>query len=95
MQVQITVPDEFPGDVMGDLNGRRARVQGRKPVGGYTTIEAQVPQAEMLRYATELRSMTQGRGIYSMVFSHYEEVPAHAAQKVIEERKKELAQARG
>ena len=94
MQVQITVPDEFTGDVMGDLNGRRARVQGMNPVGGYTTIEAQVPQAEMLRYATELRSMTQGRGIYSMVFSHYEEVPAHAAQKVIDDRKKELAEAR-
>jgi elongation factor G len=89
MQVQITVPDEFTGDVMGDLNGRRARVQGMNPAGGYTTIEAQVPQAEMLRYATELRSMTQGRGIYSMQFSHYEEVPPHAAQKVIEERKKE------
>jgi elongation factor G len=88
MQVQITVPDEFTGDVMGDLNGRRARVQGMNPAGGYTTIEAQVPQAEMLRYATELRSMTQGRGIYSMQFSHYEEVPPHAAQKVIEERKK-------
>jgi elongation factor G len=94
MHVEITVPDEFTGDVMGDLNGRRSRVQGMNPAGGYTTIEAQVPQAEMLRYATELRSMTQGRGIYSMSFSHYEEVPAHAAQKVIEERKKELTEAK-
>jgi elongation factor G len=94
MQVEITVPDEFTGDVMGDLNGRRARVQGMNPASGYTTIEAQVPQPEMLRYATELRSMTQGRGIYSMRFSHYEEVPAHVAQKVIEERKKELAESR-
>src|SRR6266511_880922 len=91
MQVEITVPDEFTGDVMGDLNGRRARVQGMNPASGYTSIEAQVPQAEMLRYATELRSMTQGRGIYSMRFSHYEEVPPHAAQKVIEERKKQVA----
>jgi elongation factor G len=94
MQVSVTVPDEFTGDIIGDLNGKRARVQGMNPAGGYTTIEAQVPQGEMLRYATELRSMTQGRGIFSMKFSHYEEVPAHAAQKVIEERKKDLAEAR-
>jgi elongation factor G len=94
MQVSITVPDEFTGDVIGDLNGKRARVQGMNPAGGYTTVEALVPQGEMLRYATELRSMTQGRGIFTMRFSHYEEVPPHAAQKVIEERKKELAEAR-
>jgi elongation factor G len=94
MQVEITVPDDFTGDVMGDLNGRRARVQGMNPAGGYTTIGAQVPQAEMLRYATELRSMTQGRGMYTMRFDHYEEVPAHVAQKVIDERKKALEAAR-
>jgi len=94
MQVSVTVPDEFTGDIIGDLNGKRARVQGMNPAGGYTTVEAQVPQGEMLRYATELRSMTQGRGIFSMKFSHYEEVPAHAAQKVIEDRKKDLAEAR-
>jgi elongation factor G len=94
MQVSVTVPDEFTGDIIGDLNGKRARVQGMNPAGGYTTVEAQVPQGEMLRYATELRSMTQGRGIFSMKFSHYEEVPAHAALKVIEERKKDLAEAR-
>jgi len=94
MQVSVTVPDEFTGDVIGDLNGKRARVQGMNPAGGYTTVEAQVPQSEMLRYATELRSMTQGRGIFTMRYSHYEEVPAHAAQNVIEERKKELVEAR-
>jgi elongation factor G len=94
MQVSVTVPDEFTGDVIGDLNGKRARVQGMNPASGYTTVEAQVPQSEMLRYATELRSMTQGRGIFTMRYSHYEEVPAHAAQKVIEERKKELVEAR-
>ncbi|MGE3269594.1 MAG: elongation factor G [Chloroflexota bacterium] len=94
MQVAVTIPDEFTGDIIGDLNGKRARVQGMNPASGYTTIEAAVPQAEMLRYATELRSMTQGRGIYTMKFSHYEEVPAHAAQKVIEERQKELVEAR-
>jgi elongation factor G len=94
MHVEITIPDEYTGDIMGDLNSRRARVQGMNPLGGYTTVEAQVPQSEMLRYATELRSMTQGRGAYTMRFDHYEEVPAHAAQKVIEERKKELVEAR-
>ena len=94
MQVAVTVPDEFTGDIIGDLNGKRARVQGMNPAGGYTTVEAQVPQGEMLRYATELRSMTQGRGIFTMKFSHYEEVPAHAAQKIVEDRKKELADAR-
>jgi elongation factor G len=91
MQVSVTVPDEFTGDIIGDLNGKRARVQGMNPASGYTTVEAQVPQGEMLRYATELRSMTQGRGIFTMRFSHYDEMQAHAAQKVIEERKKELA----
>jgi elongation factor G len=79
MHVDVTVPDEFTGDIIGDLNGKRARVQGMNPAGGYTTVEAQVPQ---------------GRGIFTMKFSHYEEVPAHAAQKVIEDRKKELAEAR-
>ncbi|MCC7367535.1 MAG: elongation factor G [Chloroflexi bacterium] len=94
MQVSVTVPDEFTGDIIGDLNGKRARVQGMNPAGGFTTVEAAVPQAEMLRYATELRSMTQGRGMFTMKFSHYEEVPAHAAQKVIEERKKDVVAAR-
>lgn len=94
MQVAVTVPDEFTGDIIGDLNGKRARVQGMNPASGFTTIEAAVPQAEMLRYATELRSMTQGRGVFTMKFSHHEEVPAHAAQKVIEERKKDLVEAR-
>jgi len=93
MQVSVTVPDEYTGDIIGDLNGKRARVQGMNPASGYTTVEAQVPQGEMLRYATELRSMTQGRGIFTMRFSHYDEMQPHAAQKVIEDRKKELATA--
>lgn len=94
MEVEVSVPDDFTGDVMGDLNGRRARVQGMNPEDGTTTILAYVPQSEMLRYATTLRSMTQGRGVYRMRFSSYEEVPAHIAQKIIDERKKELAEAR-
>ena len=92
MDVEITVPGEFTGDIMGDLNTRRARVQGMNPLGGSTAVEAQVPQAEMLRYATELRSLTQGRGTYTMSFSHYEEVPAHTAQQIIAQRQKELAE---
>jgi elongation factor G len=92
MDVEITVPDEFTGDVMGDLNTRRARVQGMNPLGGSTSVAAQVPQAEMLRYSTELRSLTQGRGTYTMSFSHYEEVPAHTAQQIIAQRQKELAE---
>jgi len=89
MNVQVRVPDSFTGDVMGDLNGKRARVQGMTPGDGVNVIDAQVPQAEMLRYAIDLRSITQGRGTYTMDFSHYEEVPQHIAQRVIEESKKE------
>lgn len=96
MQVAVTVPDEQMGDVIGDLNARRGRIQGMNPNGdGTTTVQAQVPMAEMLRYASDLRSITGGRGAFEMSFSHYEEVPAHIAQKVIEEagRQKEAAQA--
>jgi len=93
MNVQITVPDSFTGDVMGDLNGKRARVQGMTPGDGINVIDAQVPQAEMLRYAIDLRSITQGRGSYTMEFSHYEEVPQHITQKVIEESKRESEKA--
>jgi elongation factor G len=89
MEAEIIVPDDYTGDVMGDLNGRRARVLGMSPEDGMTMISAYVPQSEMLRYATDLRSMTQGRGHYRMRFHSYDEVPAHIAQKIIEERKKE------
>jgi elongation factor G len=89
MSMKITVPEGFTGDVIGDLNSKRARVLGMNPHDGLNTIEAQAPMAEMLRYAIDLRSMTQGRGSYEMGFSHYEEVPAHAAQKIIAERGKE------
>jgi elongation factor G len=84
MQVGITVPESDTGDVMGDLNSKRARILGMMPQdGGLTLIEAAVPQAEILRYATELRSQTQGRGTYSVQFDHYEEVPAHLVQRVV------------
>ena len=85
MHVKVTVPDAYTGDIMGDLNGKRARVQGMTPDNGATIIEAQAPLSEMQRYATDLRSMTQGRGYYTMEFSHYEELPQHLTQKVTQE----------
>lgn len=89
MEVDITVPDEFTGDVIGDLNTKRAQVLGMNPADGITTISANVPQAEMLRYATDLRALTQGRGTHAMRFSHYQEVPAHVAQHLLEKLKAE------
>ena len=88
MSVDITVPDEFTGDVMSDLNGKRARVLGMNPDNGRTTISALVPQAEMLHYGTDLRSITQGRGYYSQRLDHYDEVPAHVAQQIIQKAQK-------
>ena len=89
MDVTITVPEEYMGDVLGDLNTRRARVQGMDQRDGRSIITAQVPLAEMQRYATVLRSLTQGRGVFTMTFSHYEEVPPHIAQNIIEEAQRE------
>jgi elongation factor G len=89
MNIEVTVPEEFTGDIIGDLNTKRARVQGMNPGGGINVIEAQVPLAEVLRYAIDLKSITQGRGGYKVEFSHYEEVPAHVAQKIIADRQAE------
>jgi len=89
MELEASVPDDVVGAVNGDLNSRRGRLQGMEPLGGMTTIRAEVPMAELLTYAQSLTSMTGGRGAYSMHFLRYEEVPAHVAQKVIEETKKE------
>jgi elongation factor G len=90
MNMHITVPDSYTGDVISDLNGRRGRVLGMNPMGnGFTTIEAQAPLAEVQRYVSDLRSITQGRGTFSMEFDHYEPVPAHIAEKVIEEARKQ------
>lgn len=91
MNIRVTVPEDFTGDIIGDLNTKRARVQGMNPEGGLNVIEAQVPLAEVLRYAIDLKSTAQGRGSYSVEFSHYEEVPAHIAQKIIAERQAEKA----
>jgi len=89
MSVTVWTPEEFMGDVMGDLNGRRGRVMGMDSEGKYQIIKAQVPLAEFQTYAPDLRSMTGGRGTYVMDFSHYEEVPAQMAEKVIEASKRE------
>ena len=85
--VEVLVPEDFTGDVMGDLSARRGKIAGMDPAGTHQRIRAQVPQAEMYQYSVDLRSMTQGQGVYTMEFSHYEEVPHETAQKVIEEAK--------
>jgi elongation factor G len=83
MDVKITVPEALMGDIMGDLNTRRGRVQGMDTQAGRSIVNAQVPLSEMMRYGNDLRSMTGGRGIYTMKFSHYEHVPSHIAQGII------------
>ena len=92
MAVTITVPEEYMGDIMSDLNTRRGRLQGMEQAKGKGVITAQVPMAEMQRYAIELRSITQGRGVYSMKFSHREPVPAHIAAEVISQATRERAE---
>jgi elongation factor G len=91
---KITVPEANMGDVLGDLNTRRARVQGMDTHKGRSVVTAQVPLAEMQRYTTDLRSMTGGRGVFLMEFSHYETVPSHIAADVIAARQKEIQAAR-
>ena len=83
MHVEITVPDNYSGDIMGNMNGRRGRIQGMDPKGGSTVVKAQVPLAEMLSYASDLTSMTQGRGTYAMEYSHYDVVPQLIADKIV------------
>ncbi|HEY2542353.1 MAG TPA: elongation factor G [Gaiellaceae bacterium] len=89
MELEVSVPDETVGAVNGDLNSRRGRLHGMEPVGGMTTIRAEVPMAEILTYSQALTSMTGGRGDYHMAFLRYDEVPTHVAQKIIEATKKE------
>jgi elongation factor G len=89
MAVEIRVPDEYMGEVNRDLNGRRGRVLGMDADNGVQVITAHVPQAELFSYATELRSLAQGRGSFTAVLDHYEDVPGHIADKVIAAHKKE------
>jgi elongation factor G len=88
MKMEIVVPEEVMGDVMGDLNGRRGRVLGMDSQGKIQVIKAQAPMAEVLQYALDLNSMSGGRGTFQMEHSHYEEVPAQLAEKVISESRK-------
>ncbi len=86
MDMRIMVPEGYTGDIISDLNGKRAKVLGMNPLGGLNVIEAQAPLAEVQRYAIDLRAITQGRGSFQMELSHYEEVPAHIAQRISAER---------
>ena len=87
VNLKVKVPDEFLGDVMGDLSGRRGKIQGTENVGRFAVVTAQVPMAELYKYSTHLRSMTQGRGSHTREISHYEEVPREIADKIIAEHK--------
>ena len=94
VDLRVTVPEEQMGDVIGDLNAKRGRIMGMEPQGnGTTVVHTQVPQAEILRYSSDLRSMTGGRGTFVAAFSHYEEVPAHVTEKVVAEAKSQKAAA--
>ena len=89
-RVEVLVPDSYMGDIIGDLNKRRGRILGMNPApGGMQQIVAEVPEAEMNKYATDLRSITQDRGSYTIRFERYEETPSNIAEKVIEEAKNE------
>ena len=83
MRVEVVVPEEYMGDVMGDLNSRRGRIQSMDARGGSQIITSRVPLSEMFGYATDLRSKTQGRATYSMHFDRYEQAPSHVSEEVI------------
>ena len=89
MLVEITVPDDFAGSIMGDLNSRRGRIQGMDNKAGNTVVKAEVPMAEMLTYGADLTSMTQGRGSFNMEMHHYDVVPGQLQEKIIEKAKAE------
>jgi elongation factor G len=94
MTASVTVPEEYMGQVIGDLNSKRGRVLGMDSEAGFSTVSAEVPQAEMQRYATDIRSMTQGRGIFTMEFARYEEIPSHLVQAIVDQAKKDREEAR-
>jgi elongation factor G len=92
-EAEIRVPEKNLGDIMSDINGRRGKILGTEPDDGYQKVRASVPESEMLRFALDLRSITQGRGSFTKKFSHYDEMPAHLAKTIIEEFQKEHEQA--
>ena len=83
MKVEVTMPEEYMGDIIGDINSRRGRIEGMEDIGGGKLVKAYVPLAEMFGYSTDLRSRTQGRGNYSMFFEKYEQVPKSVQEKVL------------
>jgi elongation factor G len=89
VNISIEIPEEYMGDVIGDLNSRRGRVLGMDSKGSKQIIKGQVPLAEIVKYAPDLRSMTSGRGTFTYEHSHYEETPSYVAEKIIAESKKE------
>jgi len=91
-EMEIVVPDENVGDIIGDLNSRRGRVLGVEPMGRSQVIKTLVPLAEVLRYSSDLRSITSGRGQFSMRLSTYEEVPSQVAEKIVAEARKEVGE---
>ena len=88
MKVEVTMPEEYMGDVIGDINSRRGRIEGMDDIGGGKLVKAYVPLAEMFGYSTDLRSKTQGRGNYSMFFEKYEQVPKSVQEKVLADKSK-------
>jgi elongation factor G len=92
IEVAVTTPDEYVGDIMGDLTSRRGKVQGMDPEGGRTTVRALVPESELYKYAATLRSLTHGRAHHTRTPAGYEPAPDHIAQKVRAEREQEEAQ---
>ena len=93
MEADITVPEDYMGQISGDLSSRRGRIIGMEARAGMETVKAQIPLSEMFKYASELRSMTQGKGSYSMKFGHYEQIPGKLAQSIIEKYEQEKAEA--
>jgi elongation factor G len=87
MKVEVEVPEDFIGNIIGDLNSRRGQIEGQETEQGVAKVSAKVPLAEMFGYATDIRSKTQGRGIFSMEFSHYAEVPRNVAEAIIAKNK--------
>jgi len=90
MRQEILVPEEYLGDVMGELNAKRAQIEGIEPLRKRQLIRALVPQAEIVNLAISLRSLTQGRGSFTARFSHYQEVPAHLAEQIVRQRQREI-----
>jgi elongation factor G len=89
MHVEVMVPDEYMGDIMGDISTRRGRIIGMNQVNGMQQVEAEIPLSEMLKYATDLRSKTQARGSFTQTFERYEEVPTEVSKKIVESAQKQ------